>query len=143
MNDFKMCFECNSGSIYESPVSTFNDSRTSSPSYATPMDRSPWASPQASNKGHSPTGSIRSPTGSIRSPPLLSPPFLRVKSPPSDTSLRRCSSVKTNTGNGSLTTATSNTGNGSLTTTANNINNGSLTHSSSNKEEKIAAPCRG
>ena len=126
MNDFKMCFKFNSGSIYESPVSTFNDSRTSSPSYATPMDRSPWASPQASIKGHSPTGSIRSPTGSIRSPPLLSPPFLRVKSPPSDTSLRRCSS----------------TGNGSLITTV-NTNNGSLTHSSTNKEEKIPVPCRG
>ncbi len=37
-------------SVYESPVSSFNESPTSSPSYATPMERSPWASPQASIK---------------------------------------------------------------------------------------------
>ena len=93
-----------SASVYESPVSSFNESPTSSPSYATPMERSPWASPQASIKSRSPTRSIR------RSPsPLVSPPssqlLLRVRSPssssngsvdvPTTTTIRRTQSVKT------------------------------------------------
>ena len=93
-----------SASIYESPVSSFNESPTSSPSYATPMERSPWASPQASIKSHSPTRSIR------RSPsPLVSPPssqlmLLKVRSTSTSSNgsvdgptstIRRTQSVKT------------------------------------------------
>ena len=53
--------DCLSGSIYESPLSSFYESPISSPSYyATPMERSPWQSPQSSIKGQSPTGSISS-----------------------------------------------------------------------------------
>ena len=48
-----------SASVYESPLSSFNDSPTTSPSYATPMERSPWASPQSSIKSRSPTLSAR------------------------------------------------------------------------------------
>lgn len=52
-----------SASIYESPLSSLYESPESpfsSPSYyATPMDQSPWTSPQASIKGHSPTTTTR------------------------------------------------------------------------------------
>ena len=44
-----------SNSVYESPMSSIYESPLSSPSfYATPMDLSPWTSPQSSMKGSSP-----------------------------------------------------------------------------------------
>jgi hypothetical protein len=80
----------NEASFVESPT-------TSSMSYATPMERSPWASPQSSIKSRSPLLSVTSPTFSVKSPTLMSPPSNHhfKRSPPSiDLSVRRTESVQ-------------------------------------------------